>query len=121
MQEKAKQIVADYFNSHVKEKTNMIKVFISQPMRDKTDEQIEAERNRAIETIKQKYHGDVEILDTFFKEAPHNAKPLWFLGKSIQMLADADIAYFVEGWNKYRGCKIENTCARKYGIGVIEE
>lgn len=105
----------------MQEKTNMIKVFISQPMRDKTDEQIEAERNRAIETIKQKYHGDVEILDTFFKEAPHNAKPLWFLGKSIQMLADADIAYFVEGWNKYRGCKIENTCARKYGIGVIEE
>ena len=64
---------------------------------------------------------DVEILDTFFKNAPHDAKPLWFLGKSLQMLADADIAYFVEGWNRYRGCKIENTCAKEYGIGVIEE
>lgn len=29
-----------------------IKAFISQPMRDKTDEQILAERNRAIEAIK---------------------------------------------------------------------
>ena len=33
----------------------MIKVFISQPMKDKTNEQIEAERNRAIEVIKQKF------------------------------------------------------------------
>ena len=30
----------------------MKKLFISQPMRDKTDEQIEAERNRAIEMLK---------------------------------------------------------------------
>ena len=99
----------------------MIKVFISQPMKDKTNEQIEAERNRAIQFIKEKYHDDVEIIDSFFKGAPHDAKPLWFLGKSLQMLADADIAYFVEGWNRYRGCKIENTCAKEYGIGVIEE
>lgn len=99
----------------------MIKVFISQPMRDKTDEQIEAERNRAIETIKQKYQDDVEVIDSFFKDCPHDAKPLWFIGKSIEMLANADIAYFVKGWNKYRGCKIENTCAREYGIRVIEE
>ena len=60
----------------------MIKVFISQPMKDKTNEQIEAERNRAIEVIKQKYHDDVEIIDSFFKGAPHDAKPLWFLGIS---------------------------------------
>ena len=31
------------------------------------------------------------------------------------------VTYFVEGWNRYRGCKIENTCAKEYGIGVIEE
>ena len=78
----------------------MIKVFISQPMKDKTNEQIEAERNRTIQVIKEKYHDDVEIIDSFFKGAPHDAKPLWFLGKSLQMLADADIAYFVEGWNR---------------------
>ena len=44
-------------------------------MKDKTNEQIEAERNRAIEIIKQKYHDDVEIIDSFFKGAPHDAKP----------------------------------------------
>lgn len=90
-------------------------------MKDKTDKQIEAERNRAIETIKQKYQDDVEIIDSFFKDCPHDAKPLWFIGKSIEMLANADIAYFVKDWDKYRGCKIEHTCAKEYGIGVIEE
>lgn len=100
----------------------MLKVFISQPMNDKTNEQIEAERNRAIEEIKNKYpEEEVEIIDSFFKDAPHEAKPLWFLSKSLELLSTADIAYFVEGWDQYRGCKIEHTCATEYGIEVIAE
>ena len=47
-----------------------MKVFISQPMRDKTDEEILKERERAIDRIYEKYHSvDVEILDSFFKDA----------------------------------------------------
>ena len=100
----------------------MIKVFISQPMRDKTDEKIEAERERAIRFIKEANKGEeVEIIDSFFKDAPHDAKPLWFLGKALELLSSADVAYFVKGWQGFRGCRIENTCAREYGIKVIEE
>lgn len=99
----------------------MLKVFISQPMRDKTDEQIKQERNRAISIIKNKFDDDVEILDSFFEDAPHNAAPLWFLGKSILVLSKADIAYFVGQWREYRGCKAENYLAKEYGIRVIEE
>lgn len=99
-----------------------MKIFISQPMKDKTDEQILAERNRVIETIKQKFNTtDVEIIDSFMQGAPHDAKPLWFLGKSLQFLSEADVAYFVKGWNEYRGCKIEHTCAKEYNIETIEE
>lgn len=98
-----------------------IKVFISQPMRDKTDEQILAERNRAIETVKKKFDGDVVILDSFFQGAPHDARPLWFLGKSIQVLSQADVAYFIGNWRSYRGCKAENMLAKAYGIETIEE
>lgn len=53
-----------------------IKAFISQPMRDKTDEQILAERTRAIEVIKKQYGNDVVVLDSFFQGAPHDANPL---------------------------------------------
>jgi len=45
----------------------------------------------------------------------------WYLGKSIQMLAQSDAAYFMEGWNKARGCCIEHTVAEQYGIRIIHD
>lgn len=99
----------------------MKKLFISQPMRDKTNEEIIAERERAIESAKKHLGDDVEVIDSFFKDAPHDAKPLWYLAKSLELLSTADIAYFCKDWDKYRGCKIENTCAIEYGIDVIED
>ena len=99
-----------------------MKVFISQPMRDKTDEQIKAERNKAIEAIKATYPSeDVEILDSFFEGAPHDAKPLWFLGKSFEILSDADLAYFIGNWHKYRGCQMERKACLEYGIEIMLE
>lgn len=98
-----------------------IKLFISQPMRDKTNEEIERERQNAIQSVKEKYGDDVEVIDSFFKDAPHDAKPLWFLGKSLELLASADVAYFCKDWEIYRGCRIENQCAIEYGITAIED
>ena len=99
-----------------------MKVFISPPMRDKTNEQIKAERERAVKAIKEKFPGDeIEIMDSFFENAPHDAKPLWFLGKSIQLLSGADLAYFIGEWRNYRGCKAENYLAKEYGINTMEE
>lgn len=97
------------------------KLFISQPMRDKTNEEIERERQAAIQSVKEKYGDGVEVIDSFFKDAPHDAKPLWFLGKSLELLAGADVAYFCKGWENYRGCCIEHQCAVEYGITVIED
>lgn len=97
----------------------MKKLFISQPMRDKTNEEIKAERERAIQSAMEMLGEDVEVIDSFFENAPHDAKPLWFLAKSLELLSTADIAYFCKDWDKYRGCKIENTCATAYDIPVI--
>lgn len=99
----------------------MKKLFISQPMRDKTDEQIKEERERAVAFAKEKIGEEVELIDSFFESAPHDAKPLWFLGKSLELLSGADIAYFVKGWKEYRGCKMENRACKEYGIETIEE
>ena len=96
----------------------MKKLFISQPMKGKSDEDILAERQKAIKSAEEKIG---EVIDSFFQEAPVDAKPLWFLGKSLELLAGADIAYFAKGWQEARGCKIENTCAIEYGIPVIED
>ncbi len=100
----------------------MKRIFISQPMKDKTDEQILKERERAVSAVKEKFNGeDIEVIDSFFQSTPHDAKPLWFLGKSLELLSTADVAYFIGEWKNYRGCKIENTCAKEYGIETIEE
>lgn len=98
----------------------MKKLFISQPMKDKTDEEILAVREKAIKSAERQIGEPVEIIDSFFQSAPADAKPLWFLGKSLELLAGADIVYFAKGWQEARGCKIENTCAIEYGIPVIE-
>jgi len=98
----------------------MKKLFISQPMNGKTNEEIEAVRDAAIESAKAFVKDDVEVIDSFFKDAPVDARPLWFLGKSLQLLSTADVAYFAKGWEDARGCRIEHTCAVEYGIDVIE-
>ena len=77
----------------------MKKLFISQPMRGKSDEEILAERKKAIELAQEMIGEPVEVIDSFFQEAPADAKPLWFLGKSLELLAGADIAYFIKDWN----------------------
>ena len=99
----------------------MKKLFISQPMRGKTDEEILAVREKAIASAERNLGEQVEVIDSFFQNAPAEAKPLWFLGKSLELLSTADVAYFAKGWEDARGCRIENTCAIEYGIDVIED
>lgn len=99
----------------------MKRLFISQPMRGKTDEEIIVARERAVVSARHRLGEDVEVVDSFFQNAPADAKPLWYLGKSLELLATADVAYFAPGWELARGCKIENLCAIEYGITVIED
>lgn len=97
----------------------MKKLFISQPMKGLTDEEIETERENAIKAAVEIYGEELSVIDSFFKNAPATAKPLWFLGKSIELLSTADVAYFCNGWETARGCRIEHECADRYGIDVI--
>lgn len=98
----------------------MKKLFISQPMKGKSDDEILAERSNAIQAARDSVNDEIEVIDSFFQGAPAEAKPLWYLGESLKLLATADIAYFAPGWNEARGCKIENACAKEYGIPTIE-
>ena len=97
----------------------MKKLFISQPMKGKSDADILAERKKAIKSAEEKIGEPVEVIDSFFQEAPVDAKPLWFLGKSLELLSGADVAYFAQGWEDARGCAIEHDSALAYGIKSI--
>lgn len=97
----------------------MKKLFISQPMKGKTDEEILKERELAVKKAEELLKEPVEIIDSFFQGAPADAKPLWFLGKSLELLSNADVAYFAKGWHEARGCKIEHNCCLAYEIKTI--
>lgn len=103
-----------------------VRLFISQPMRGKSDEEIEREREDLIAIAKAVYaeRGEVEVIDSFFKGGlvvPAGAKaPLYYLSKSLELLATADVAIFAEDWREARGCRIEHECADGYGVARIE-
>ena len=98
------------------------RVFISQPMNGMTDEEISEARANAIKEIKTILDEDVYIIDSVIEERPEtNNDGLWYLGKSLQMMATADNVYFADGWKNKRGCVIEHQCAQLYGLNIIKE
>ena len=102
----------------------MKKLFISQPMRGLTDEEILKAREEIKTRAEQAIGEQVELIDSFVEDYPkeiNKSIPVWYLGKSIQLLSQADIAYFGGNWRNARGCKIEHEVARTYGIKIIEE
>ena len=99
-----------------------MKVFISQPMRNKTKGEITSERKKAEDFLKEKYpNEEIEIIDNFFENVPDGTKPLYLLAKSLELLSTADLAYFIGDWRIYRGCLIELNVALQYGIECIFE
>lgn len=95
----------------------MKKVFISQPMRGKTDEEVFRDREKAIREIKEK-EPHAQILESFMVRTEDNA--LSYLGESIKVLSKADYIYLADGWENARGCRIEYLCAKEYGIKIFE-
>ncbi|WP_288887412.1 hypothetical protein [uncultured Eubacterium sp.] len=100
-----------------------IKVFISQPMKNKTNDEI-LEAREDIKTIATKYihfiygkKNKIIFIDSFQKDK--KGKPLYLLGESLKMLSEADMAFFPINYEEYRGCNIEHKCAKEYGIRVV--
>ncbi len=106
----------------------MKKAMISQPMNGLTEEQITADRERAIEALKGMGY---EVINTRFTDEWYSKEsmeergvvqiPICFLAKSIENMSLCHIVFFVKGWESARGCKIEHEIAEKYGMTIIEE
>ena len=102
----------------------MKKLFISQPMRGLTDEEILKTREEIRIKAENIIGEPVELIDSFISEYPgeiNKSVPVWYLGKSIQFLSQADVAYFGGDWRSARGCKIEHEIAVQYDIDRIED
>ncbi len=105
-----------------------MKVMISQPMNGKTDEEIVATRERAIEALEA---AGYEVVNTLFTDEWYSSEnmknrgveniPLCFLAKSLENMSLCNAVYFCKWWDKARGCKIEHDAAVAYGLDIIYE
>lgn len=101
-----------------------MRVFISLPMRDRTDEEIIEEMDDIFQEFKARYP-EAKMIKSFFnrKEEADTASllkhpPVYYLSLSLAALADADIIIMGRGWEKAPGCRIEFKVARYYDIPV---
>lgn len=107
-------------------------IFISQPMTGKSEEEILATRQKAIDKIHQLFDADgeqVNIIDSYIDDATRNEFQgrmgdainwdIYWLSQSLQKLATADTIWLCEGWGNSKGCNIEFACAIQYGLGIM--
>ena len=106
---------------------NKLWVFISVPMANRTDEEIE----QAI-CIEEKIYAqqsgkkpeDIVFVNNFDGYHEHyfyertKCKNLSYIGEALKKLAMCDVAVFGKGWKNARGCMLEATACTLYGISV---
>lgn len=102
------------------------KAMISQPMNGLTDEEIEKTRNKAIKHLERLGYKVVNTLftDEWYSDSAMKDRgvvniPLCYLAKSLENMSLCDIAYFCDGWEDARGCRIEHEIAEEYGLDII--
>lgn len=102
----------------------MKKLLISLPMAGKSEEEIRNKMAEYKENAEYLMGEELELIDNFLKvDAPEDIKDIgvWCLGRSIMMMADADVVYFGRGWRSARGCIVEYEVAYRYKILRIED
>ena len=99
-----------------------MKVFISQPMSGFTDAEIVATRERIFGDYQAENPNAVlvdaysEIKGKMGEYYTYIHPNVAMLGNAIMALAEADLIIFAPGWEKARGCRIEQKVATYYDI-----
>lgn len=98
-----------------------MKLFISQPMRGQTKEEIQAARAEALKKFNEQFpDSDCEVIDSIL-DVDDSRPPLYWLSRSLELLSGADLILMMPGWAKTRGCVIEYLCASRYGITICNQ
>lgn len=118
------------FSKHMNKPTAPIKIFYSQPMHDKTENEIKDKMDRLDNYIygilmyggfKQEDILRIEIIDNLHHEGlDADSGRLKHLGASIQLMEDADLVIFDKDWDKARGCKVEKNIAETYVLHWLD-
>ena len=93
------------------------KLFISCPMKDRTEENIK-KSFEVMQGIAEAYTGEtLEVVNPYEpKTFESDADRIRILSDSIRLMAEADYFITVENYFEYRGCSVENQVAVLYGL-----
>lgn len=100
-----------------------MKIFISQPVDGKTEEEILEERDNIISFLENAIYGPIEIINSYFNASKtgDNIDGIWNLGMSLMKLSEADRVVFGKGWNKSQDCIIEHKVCELYDIPILND
>ena len=96
----------------------MKKLFVSVPMKGRTEEEIKASIQK-MKKIAEIYEGEeLELIDSYIEDNPpkDSKEAVWYLGESLKKLAQADVFIGIDEAYDWNGCCIEKDTAYRYGI-----
>lgn len=96
----------------------MKKLFVSVPMKGRTEEEIKASIQK-MKKIAEIYEGEeLELIDSYIEDNPpkDSKEDVWYLGESLKKLALADVFMGICEIYDWNDCCIEIETANKYGI-----
>lgn len=102
----------------------MKKLFISVPMRGRTEENIRTSIEKMHKMAEIIFGEELEVIPSYIEDRPpkNSKEAVWYLGKAIQLMAEADyfigINSYING-ERYLGCEIETGVADRYCIPFI--
>lgn len=100
----------------------MKKIFISCPMKGRTEENIRKSMEQMHKIAEIYFDQELEVIPSYIEDNPpeNDNQGIWYLGKSIQLLAKADFFIGIDYTNEYfKGCNIERRVADSYGIRSV--
>ena len=99
----------------------MKKLFISCPMKGRTEENIRNSMERMHKIAEATFGEELEVIQSYIPEhAPKctNSR-IWYLGESIKMMSEADYFIGIQYDCTFAGCNIERDVARQYEIPSV--
>lgn len=96
----------------------MKKLFISCPMKGRTEENIRNSMERMHKIAEATFGEELEVIPSYIEHnSPKDAKQaVWYLGESIKKLAEADYFIGIHYESAFVGCNIERDVAGNYDI-----
>lgn len=98
-----------------------MKVMVSQPRRNVTEQEFIINKTNAIKEIESLGHTYVKPCIRAHEASRIKNMHVYYLSRALLCISDVDAVYFLNGWDKVNSCKLEHEICKTYGIPIYYE